>query len=343
MLDVFYYDYQDRIAAENAQQVVSADWASLDAGGPGDPARHPDPSDGRDDRSARTQVQLQQINVVGSVITDGIDFGLMFKINGETFGGSMDDFGEFRFGGSGTYTIDFKIPVSPDRQAKPTDDAADVERRPARLRAATSRRRSCQVAGKRNETNFVEAIPQLKVNFPVPVRVQRALDSASSATTSAASRTTSRSTRTARSTSIPPWFTLDLQYGYTLEDVIGDELTVRIGVYNADRSADPPVINGLDDALRSGHARCARPNVLRQADRGVLRMTMAKNAHTKETAMTARLHDRDRLRARARRRLRNPGYVDRPTRRPMAVAKVDRPSNAARDGDGHDRRSRARR
>ena len=47
---------------------------------------------------------------------------------------------------------------------------------------------------------------------------------------------------------IDPFITFDLQYGYTLSDVVGKELTFRLGCYNL-LDQRPPEVNGLTAAF----------------------------------------------------------------------------------------------
>ena len=68
---------------------------------------------------------------------------------------------------------------------------------------------------------------------------------------------------------IDAWFTMDLQYGYTIKDWIGKELTLRVGVTNLRiriRPWSPP-----KRGLRPDAARSSWTPGLRQADLGVLR------------------------------------------------------------------------
>ena len=108
---------------------------------------------------------------------------------------------------------------------------------------------ACQVAGKRNATNFAPPIPRWRVNFPVTFTL-------ASHSLSAIPRFISGMDDDVQPNldgsfdRISSWFSLDLQYGYLAKNVIGREMVLRVGVYNV-FDADPPHVNGSSVAYEA--------------------------------------------------------------------------------------------
>jgi iron complex outermembrane recepter protein len=254
-LDLWHYDYKDRIDREDAQQIINIDLARRSMMQPGDERVVRDPLSDSVER-----VNVQQINVAGSTVTNGIDFGLMFTLDGGDFGGAEEDWGTLRFGGQGTYTHTFDIPRGQSSQrmvgattflppadcegSSAVDEDADLSN------DAQNDEDACHVAGKRNANNFAPAIAQWRVNFPLIWTI-----SGHSATAIAHYISGLEDDVTPNMDGsfdqIEAFTTFDLQYGYTLTDVIGEELALRIGVYNV-LDTYPPHVNGSATALEAG-------------------------------------------------------------------------------------------
>lgn len=242
--DVWHYDYRDRIDREDAQQIINEDMGNLT-----------DPRIVTEEVSPGnfeiSRINVQQLNLEGSVVTNGIDFGLMVNLDGADFGGSDDDFG-LTFGAQGTYTMTYDIPRGQqaslqfaDRTFAPPVDcegssAVDFDDDPTN--DAQNDDDTCHVAGHRNENNFAPPIPRLRANFPIVFTA-----SGHSATVMpryiSGLKDDVEPNMDRTLDDIDAWFAIDLQYGYTIEDFIGEELTARIGVYNL-LDSDPPLVNG---------------------------------------------------------------------------------------------------
>jgi iron complex outermembrane receptor protein len=235
--DYWYYDYTDRIQAQSPTRILIAHDMAVAAGLPGDPAVVIDPTTG--DISS---IGVHPINVDAPVTTSGLDFSLTFRLDGADFGGSPNDFGQFSLGVQGTYTINYYLPR---RELPATPTATDGCEGPLPLDA-------CNVAGKRNTpagASSVPALPRVKLNLPLSWGI---LGHSLVATGHYISGFDDESTpsaadiaRTGGDTWIPAVFSLDLQYGYTLHDVVGKELSARIGVLNVFDSMPPPVFGGF--------------------------------------------------------------------------------------------------
>jgi outer membrane receptor protein involved in Fe transport len=238
-VDYWYYDYQNRIFQETPQAILASHFESLDDGGLGDPRVVLDPTTGDIAR-----VQSMQVNSDGSVITHGLDFGVLVSIDGADFGGSEGDFGTFGVGATGTYTFSYEIPEAraagrqlPDGTVLPPIDCEDG---------------ACEVAGKRNEANFAPPVPKLKASFPVtwsysghglafiPRFVSGVEDDAGPA-------------QDGSFDDIDPWTTLDASYSFTIEEWLGKELVLRVGVLNLLDAAPPHANTGSTSILAAAY------------------------------------------------------------------------------------------
>lgn len=235
--DFWLYDYEDKIFQVTPAQILGAHFRDLDNGGNGDPRVEIDPISGDIGR-----IRSQQINVPGSIVTYGLDFGVMFSLSGKSFGGGENDWGKVGVGALGTWTMSYSIPreraanrVLPDGSTLPPLDCSGD---------------SCEVVGKRNDSTFAPPIPALKMNIPVtydnsghsvgviPRLITGVKDDAAPP-------------MDGTQPDLPPWVTIDLQYGYTLYDWLGKELTLRIGVINV---ADTPPVTTRPGSKREALA-----------------------------------------------------------------------------------------
>jgi iron complex outermembrane receptor protein len=228
--DFWYYDYQDRIELENAQQIVNQFLASGM-----DPRVIVDPTTNQIER-----VTTKYVNIAGHVITDGIDFSTYLTLTNKTFGGEgpVEKSHKLTLGAIGTYLLTFDYPLSEaaPRQIPGTNP-------PVVLAPAPCGATSCSAAGIRNFNNVWQAMPRLKMNFPLTWSY---LGHSASFITHFISgyKDDVNPNPDGSFDSISPWVTFDIQYGYTLKNFIGKELTARIGLYNL-FDADPPKVNGL--------------------------------------------------------------------------------------------------
>jgi iron complex outermembrane receptor protein len=231
------YDYAHRIRPENARKFV-ADFVANPM------APHPnvlvDAATGQLQR-----VDVRQQNNPGHIKTDGIDFGLLFTLTGATFGGDKSDWGSIAFGAQGTYTLNYLFAKS-EAGSTPVPNAV-----PARtLPNPNCGKTECQAVGSRNVANFTTLpLPQWRVNFPLVFLYD---EHAFSAMGHYISDLIDDNNVVPINPSNPAageklghtdgQFTFDLQYGYTIKDWIGKELTARIGMYNV-LDAIPPSAN----------------------------------------------------------------------------------------------------
>jgi hypothetical protein len=230
--DVWYYDYKDRIELENPQQLVDQ---YLRSGS--NPRVIVDPISGQISR-----VTPKYININGDVITDGIDFAGFLILTDKTFGGSVpeDRQQKVSIGAVGTYVLNFNYPYS---EAAPRV-LPNGKTLPAAYCSGSSPTSLCQGAGLRNFNNVWQvAMPRLKVNFPITwsymdhaiTFIVHYIDGYKDDVNPKPDGSFD---------DISAWFTFDAQYAYRLKGVIGEELTLRVGVYNL-FDADPPKVNGI--------------------------------------------------------------------------------------------------
>jgi outer membrane receptor protein involved in Fe transport len=226
--DFWYYDFIDRIQSEGAQNLVDM-WAAQ--GMPPSTKVEYDPV-----TKMVTQVFATQVNVPGSVITYGIDFGATLGIDGGTFGGSPDSFGRFNLGVQGTYTLSYTVPRARASMGQRGDcDGTDDDSR-------------CELVGARNAdtalTGSPPSLPRLKLNIPLTWSAGvHSVTAIGHVTSGVKDEVVSDPGTYSNGGKIPEWVTLDLQYGLTLEDLIGKVLTLRVGIENL-LDKRPPYPNG---------------------------------------------------------------------------------------------------
>jgi len=252
LVDLWRYDYVNRIGVEDSQQIINEDMLAMD------------PRVVRDANGSTVGVNVSQINVSGHTVTSGIDFGAIFDLPGVRRG---PDSWNLSVGVTGTYTFVYDIPRGqsstraipanpatgdPAKVLPPADcdgsSAVDFDMDPNNDKA--NDKDACHVAGKRNATNFAPAIPRWRLNLPVTFTL-------AGHSLSAIPRYISgfdddlQPNVDGSFDRIGAWLSLDLQYGYVLKNVIGKELALRVGVYNL-FDADPPRVNGSAAAYELG-------------------------------------------------------------------------------------------
>jgi iron complex outermembrane receptor protein len=252
LVDVWHYDYVDRIGFEDPQQVVNEDMAE------------PDERVVRDANGNIVGVNVSQINVSGSTTTTGVDFGVAVNLPG---GNRPKDSWTLSVGAVGTLTTSYEIPRGeastrsipanpatgePARLLPPPDcdgsSAVDFDMNPNN--DAANDEDACEVAGKRNADNYAPPIPRLRFNLPLTFT---AAGHSASVIPHFISGMEDDVEPNADGSFDPidTWFSIDLQYGYTLEDVVGEEISLRVGCYNL-FDADPPSVHGSAAAYELG-------------------------------------------------------------------------------------------
>jgi iron complex outermembrane recepter protein len=246
--DLWHYNYSKRIQAEIASQILGMWEASGGAMGLNtDPRVAYDPA-----TNTVGPVYTTNINVSGAVITSGIDFGLMFTV-GRDAPGSV---GQFGISPQATYTLSYTIPRREttlrsfanaagmqDRLGpKGCDGSAAVDLDTDPTNNAQNDQHRCEVAGRRNANNIAPPLPRLRANLPLVWSLQGHAVSLIGHYVSAYDDDV-QPLPTGELSVIPAVFTLDLEYGYTLKDVIGDRLTLQVGCENVFDKL-PPRVNG---------------------------------------------------------------------------------------------------
>jgi len=190
------------------------------------------------------RVTPKYINIAGDVVTNGIDFATFVVLTNRTFGQSVPEerAQKLSLGAIGTYVLTFNYPFSEAAPRTIPNTNPPVVRPPAPCNG-TSSTSTCRAVGVRNFNNVWQAMPRWKVNFPVTWSYSG--HSASLVTHYISSYEDDVDPRPDGTfDTISAWVTFDAQYGYTLKDVIGRELTLRVGVLNL-LDAAPPKVNGL--------------------------------------------------------------------------------------------------
>jgi iron complex outermembrane recepter protein len=242
MTDFWHYDYKDRIAAESSAAKVDV-WEAGD-----DPCMATDgiivtPGP----LCELVRVQVKQINLSDHVITNGFDFGAMVSLNGETFGGGAEDWGTLSLGAVGTYTLTFDLP------------RAQIPIGPINGGSYECDSDSCEVVGHRNAAvTFPPPIPRWRVNFPVTYTASGHAVSVITHYISSLEDDTDAGRTGDFIETIDAFVTLDAMYSYTLKEVVGEELTLRVGVQNV-LDQDPPLVttemSGFDGSVHDPRGR----------------------------------------------------------------------------------------
>jgi len=149
------YDYRDRIVVQNAQQAVANDEMLMGM-------NERDPRVIRTSTGGIERVQVNQVNVKGSVITRGIDLGATVTLTGATFGGRPDAFGAISLGVLGTYTLSYEFPRE-EAGSRTIPNTTPVQSLPP----PHCKAKTCEAVGSRNVKNFAPPIPRWRLNFPL--------------------------------------------------------------------------------------------------------------------------------------------------------------------------------
>jgi outer membrane receptor protein involved in Fe transport len=249
--DYWHYDYDGRISVENPQVVFATQRSAVELFDP--PLQPVVFSDA--DPTLPSRVNASQVNIDGSVIMDGIDFGAWVKLDEEEFG---VDVGTFRFGAGGTYTLLYEIPrferVGADEvptvfvQTDPDGDGNAEPVDPENCDAET-----CDVVGQLNLGNLTgSAIPALKMNFPVSWAYDGHMIVFTGHYIGPMKDDEHYDIDTGAYNEVDAIVTFDAQYGYTIDDWIGEALTLRVGVYNL-FDQDPPFVDDLTGFAPTTH------------------------------------------------------------------------------------------
>jgi iron complex outermembrane recepter protein len=250
--DFWYYNYEDRIQPEIASQILAM-WEAT--GGP--MGLNMDPRVGFDPATNTVgPIYTQNINVDGAVITSGVDFGAMFNLGRDAPGNA----GLFGIGVQGTYTFMYTIPRRettlrafansagmPQRLGpKNCDGSADVDLDMDPNNNAQNDQDRCDVAGSRNSNNIAPSLPRLRANVPLTWNLKGhsaafVMHYFSSYDDDLQPLPSGELER------IPTVYTFDLEYGYTLTDVVGERLGLRVGCENI-LNKYPPIVNGATTA-----------------------------------------------------------------------------------------------
>jgi outer membrane receptor protein involved in Fe transport len=262
--EFWYYDYKDRIATENAVDIVNQ-WIVRRDSRPAGAPLPTDPHIVASPMGGLQQVITPYVNVPGSLVTNGIDFIGMINLTGATFGGNKDDFGNIGFGALGTYTLTYDVPYGGVLKDL-TKDGLKCD--------GTALDSPCHVAGFRNSYSAtIPPVPRWKINFPVTWVYSGHNVAVITHFVSSVLDDQFGANNAGKSVVLPvvsSWTTIDAQYGYTLKDFIGKELTFRVGVYNLLNSAPPNAVGsalnlaGFDPELHDPRGRMLYAKLISQ-------------------------------------------------------------------------------
>ena len=214
----FYYNYRDLIIAEDALQIYTHD-----------------KNDPRVERDASGN--LLRVDTTGTnaafIKTHGVDLGALLKLDLHDLGITASPAGIVSLGAQGTYVFAFDIP---------RDQVSDIPRTGKKAIAQPGCNATrCDVAGLRNQDNFATPLPRLRANFPLTWVYQGHGASVVLHYLSGYDDDANADPATGALPHIDAFTTLDLSYGYTLKDTIGQATTFRVGVLNVFDTM-PPVV-----------------------------------------------------------------------------------------------------
>jgi iron complex outermembrane receptor protein len=231
--DYWRYDYQDYIVKESAQQIVAAD-ADCNV----TPATC-DPRITRDPAGSPTRIDARFVNAA-AVKTHGIDAALTYRSD---FGAHA---GLFAFGLSGTYVLSFEIPES---QVIPSLRDENF---------ISCNGKYCDVAGLRNGVNFARSIPRLRSTASIGWGLGGHTANITAHFISGYKDDADVDPGPAEHyNNIDAFVSLDLQYGFRLDEGDGTATTFRIGVTNL-FDTPPPFVKanfGYDPTIHDPRGR----------------------------------------------------------------------------------------
>jgi iron complex outermembrane recepter protein len=239
--ELWQYDYRNRIALDSAQQVLDRDLMLLQDSQPGDPRVVRDPATGD-----LVRVQLTQQNIAGKVSTSGVDFGATLTFTDPAFG-------MISVGAQGTLTLSYTIPraQAAGRRVPNVQPAQTLEP----LNCTAER---CEAVGSRNYNTIAPPLPRLRLHAPIVWAFDNHLATVMLHYTSGIANDND-----VQSDGQLGWLgaqlTCDLQYGYTIPDWIGKELSLRVGIYNVFDTLPPATRdnNGFETMLYDPRGRMA--------------------------------------------------------------------------------------
>jgi iron complex outermembrane receptor protein len=239
--ELWQYDYRNRIALDSAQQVLDREVMQLQDGQPGDPRVVRDPATGD-----LVRVQLTQQNIAGNVTTSGIDFGATLTFKDATFG-------MISVGGQGTLTLSYTIP-----RAQAAGRRLPNAQPPQTLEPLNCTADRCEAVGSRNYSTIAPPLPRLRFNVPIVWAFNNQMATVMLHYTSGIANDNDVQAD-GRLGWLSAQLTCDLQYGYTIPDWIGKELSLRVGVYNVFDTLPPATRdnNGFETMLYDPRGRMA--------------------------------------------------------------------------------------
>jgi iron complex outermembrane receptor protein len=230
--DFWYYQYKDRIGPEDPAQKVAAWQAAMASQGGACVTDSPGVVVNGSTCTVK-EIDITQRNTRGTTLTNGFDFGLTVNLTGKTFGGSAEDWGTISVGAQGTYTLTYDLPRNAVLDPVIAQGIVKCD--------GTSPTSSCNVAGNRNSNNIAPPVPRLRANFPISWLYRGHTVGFIAHYTSPLDDDNDSGRAGNYAGHINPFFTMDVQYGYTVKDWIGESLTIRVGIINLADQAPPAV------------------------------------------------------------------------------------------------------
>jgi iron complex outermembrane receptor protein len=231
--DYWRYSYNDRIAADDIQKHYREDRLDPEFFVRGDPPMQ-----------LLERARTMLINTPGEIVTQGLDFGTAVRLELDEVGITSSEAGTFVVAVDGSYVLSYDVP---------RESIADLETTSgAEIAPDYCDGDTCDVAGLLNAANFAAPLPRLRLNIPVSwsdehhtvaviVHYISGYEDDSHSDPESGMIPASGGYTPAE---VDAMVTLDLSYGYTFKELIGESTTLRVGAINL-LDTDPPRVESL--------------------------------------------------------------------------------------------------
>jgi hypothetical protein len=181
-------------------------------------------------------LELARVKLVNAsfVKTQGLDFGTGVKLDLQDVGLTESKAGAIAVAVDASYVLKYDIPRR---------DVADIELENGdTVPVPGCESDSCNVAGLRNFENIASPLPRLRMNIPLSWSDEHHAIAFVVHYISSYKDDANSDPETGELVKIDANATLDLSYGYTLKELIGESTTIRVGMINVFDSDPPPVV-----------------------------------------------------------------------------------------------------
>jgi len=222
------YDYEDRIVAEDVQQLYHSN--------KNDPEHFV-----RNPTSGVLEVARVKLQNAAYIREQGIDFTTGVKLDLQDIGLSSSPAGTFQIAVDGAYILKYDIPSDLVAKIKLNDKTPNDSTDNPTVTLDGCKGTRCNVAGLRNADNIAPPLPRLRLNVPLSWSNEHHAVALIVHLIGSYKDDANPDLDTGELPKVDTNVTLDLTYGYTLKDVVGEATTIRVGIVNL-LDTDPPFL-----------------------------------------------------------------------------------------------------